>query len=261
MRRPTRQPQHFDLVPDFICLHPRCGASFPVAILLEAHAIIHANGNQTPNATNDFPTAAGHWFTHTPRLHHNLGYPPPKTYSTPAPSLSGTIYDTPTGFYDPTPSLSGTVFDAPTGFYDPNPGWLNPFNTIGNSDHGHTDPVGNMPSSTITAIGESTFTQGFVPSSVASHGPYGYGPGQPTTAAPPTIYAVTQTSNVANTTGSAQAGAVCAKCGTHVGRQSDLSRHMKKHQPDAQVYRCQAQDCQYSSKRKDKLMEHSRRPH
>ena len=118
-----------------------------------------------------------------------------------------------------------------------------------------------MPSSTITAIGEGTFTQGFLPSGIASYGPYGYGPGQPSIAAPLSTHAVAQTSNAANTTGTTQAGVVCAKCGTHVGRQSDLSRHMKKHQSDAQVFRCQVQGCQYSSKRKDKLMEHSRRPH
>ena len=207
------------------------------------HAIIHTKGNHTRNAVDDFPIAAGQWFAHTGGLYHGSRYSPPAVHTTPTASLSSNLYNT------------------ATGFYDPNPGWLNPFNANGISDYGHIVPDGNMLSSTSTAIGEGTFSQGFGPSGIASHGPYGYGHSQPPPAALPSTNAVAQTSDVANTTGSAQVGVVCAKCGTHVGRQSDLGRHMKKHQPDAQVFRCQVLGCQYSSKRKDKLREHSRRPH
>ncbi len=226
-------------IPAFVCLHQGCEASFPAAELLEVHGIIHAK--ETPNAIDDFPITTGHGSAD--RLHHGFGYPLPAIYST------------------PTCSLSGTVYDAPTGFCDPNHGWLNPFNSIGISGHGQIDPVRNMPSISLTAIGKGAFTQGFDPSGVASHGSYGHGHSQPTTAAPPSTHAVAETSNVANVTGTAQPGVTCVQCGTRVGRQSDLGRHMKKHRPDAQVFRCQVQGCQYSSKRKDKLMEHSRRPH
>ena len=173
--------------------------------------------------------------------------------------IHATEYSAPGIYSTPTGSLSGTVYDEPTGFSDPKDVWLNPFNSIGISGHDHIDPAHNTALNSLAAIGEGAFTQGFDPSGIASYGPYDYSP--PTTAAPPLTHAVAQTSNVANATGSAQPGVVCAKCGTHVKRQSDLGRHMKKHQSDAQVFRCQIQGCQYSSKRKDKVMEHSRRPH
>ena len=228
-------------IPCFICLHPGCDGSFPTAKLLEAHGIIHAKGKQTPNAIDNFPIAAGHLSAH--RLHHGFGYSPPTGYST------------------PTGSISDTVYDAPTGFREPNHGWPNTFHSGGFSGYDYTDSVRNTPLNTFTAVGEGAFTQGLDPSGLSSHGPYFYGHSQPTIAAPPLTYAVAQASNVANATASAQPGVVCVQCGTHVGRQSDLGRHMKKHQPNAQVFRCQVQGCQYSSKRKDKLMEHSRRPH
>ena len=216
---------------------------FPSAELLEAHAVIHAKGKQTPNAVDDFPIAAGHWSAHTRGLYHGPGYSPLPTHTIPSASLSGNVYD------------------ASTGFYDPNPGWLNPFNANGISDYGHIVPVGNIPSNTFTTIGEGTITQGFDPSSSPSHDPYFYGHSQPMPAAPLSTHAVTQASNLANATRHAQPGVMCVQCGTHVGRQSDLGRHMKTHDPNAQVFRCQVQGCQYSSKRKDKLIEHSRRPH
>ena len=173
--------------------------------------------------------------------------------------IHATEYSAPGIYSAPTGSLSGIVYDEPTGFGDPKHVWLNPFNSAGISGHDHTAPAHNTALDSLAAIGEGAFVQGFDPSGIASHGPYDYSP--PTTAASPLTHAVANMSNVANATGSAKQGVVCATCGTHVKRQSDLGRHMKKHQPDAEVFRCQVQGCQYSSKRKDKLMEHSRRPH
>ena len=224
-------------IPAFVCLQQGCELAFPTAKLLEAHAIIHANGKQTQNAIDDFSIVAGHWSPD--RLHHGFGYIHPAIHTAPF----------------------GASSDVPTVVYDPNHGWSNAFNPVGISGYNYTDPVHNMPSRTLTAIGDGAITQEFDPSGIASHGPYAYGHSQLTTAATPLTHAVAQTSNVANATGSAQPGVTCVQCGTHVGRQSDLGRHMKKHQPDAPVFRCQVQGCQYSSKRKDKVMEHSRRPH
>ncbi|KAK0513394.1 hypothetical protein JMJ35_004380 [Cladonia borealis] len=224
-------------IPTFICLHQGCELSFPTAKLLEAHAIIHANGKQTPNAIDDSSIVAGHWSPD--RLHHGFGYIP------------STIHTAP----------SGTFNDVPTGFCDPNHGWPNAFNPVGISGYDYTDPVRNMPTSTLTAIGEGDFTQGFHPSGIASHGPYDYGHSQPRIAAPPLTQAVDQMSDTFNDAGPVQTRPVCMQCGRDFRRQSDLDRHMKKHQPNAHVYQCQVQGCQYRSKRKDKVMEHSRRPH
>lgn len=52
----------------------------------------------------------------------------------------------------------------------------------------------------------------------------------------------------------------CTICGQKIGRQADLGRHMKVHQPSAQK-RCQVGDCGYVSYRKDKMVEHVRRIH
>ena len=230
-------------LPGFICLHPRCGASFPAATLLEAHAIIHANVKQTRNAIDNFPIAAGHWSAHTLGLHNGSGYSSP------------TIHTTPTTY------LSSDAYEAQIGFYDPHPGWPNSFNAIGINGHGHIDPLGNMPASALDAVGGGTFTQGFGHSGIASHDPYYYGHHQPMPVAPPLNHAVDQTSNTFNNTGPVLARPTCIQCGRDFGRQSDLNRHMKKHQPDAQVFRCQVEGCKYSSIREDKLKEHSRRPH
>ena len=240
---PTTRYHPSGIGPDFICLFPRCGASFPAATLLEAHAIIHANGQKTPDAIDNFPIATGHWSAHTLGLHHGFAYSSPRTHS------------------DPTPCLSGNVYDTPSGLYDYIQGWPNPFNAVGTRGYDYTNPVRNMPSSTFTTINEGTFTQGYGHSAIASHDPYFYGHHQPMPAAPPLNHAVDQTSNPFNNAGPALARPTCMECGRDFGRQSDLKRHMKKHQPDARVFWCQVEGCRYSSIREDKLKEHSRRPH
>ena len=72
---------------------------------------------------------------------------------------------------------------------------------------------------------------------------------------------IDHTLNPVSVNGAAERRPAGMICNRSFGRQSDLDRHMKKHQKDAGIFHCQLEGRRYSSYRKDKLREHARHPH
>ena len=202
----------------------------------------------------EFPGSAGQ--------HYRTQYPYSTHPYTATDYPAGTGYPAATGDFSATeyPYPTGSGYPIPTEFLEPAHWLLNPFDLNGISPYGHGYPTATIQPSPFYAMDQGNGSLGTNSLNFGSfNNNESYSTGTATALTP--SHAIHQTSNTVNDAGPVQTRPMCMQCGQDFGRQSDLDRHMKKHQPDAQVYRCQVQGCQYSSKRKDKLMEHSRRPH
>ena len=201
------------------------------------------------------------WFPGGVEQHYRTQYP----YS--AHPYTATDYPAEIGYPTGTSDFSASEYPYPTGsgypipteFLEPARGWLNPFNLDGINPYGHGYPTTAMQPTLFYATDQGNGSQGPNSFDFGGFNNESYLTGTATALTP--SHGVDQMSNTLNDADPVQTRPICMQCGRDFGRQSDLDRHMKKHQPDAQVYRCQVQGCQYSSKRKDKFMEHSRRPH